>query len=164
MQVLKYSATYLGFFWGMAISYGDESTKQKPGLNNTDSHRLAKSWPQLPHLPAARSDYQEVFNNNLFAPQRWLDETELSVYKLSQLKMVGYLYYRNRAYSFILTPHATIKVKVGDKIANGVVQKITNNATEIDEIQIIQHKQYINKIYLELPTPPEFKPRAKIAQ
>lgn len=116
--------------------------------------------PELPVFKLPDTGYKDIESGlNLFDQNR-LDgqiENDLHNFNLSQLQMVGYMYYKNVDYSFVKTPYETLKVKVGDKILNGKIIRILPNNTEIDELQVQDNKVFTNKIFLNLD-----QPKAKI--
>ncbi len=156
MQLSKCASAYLIFGIRIASAYAEKFAELQPWLESLEKTVSPLIQPKLPRLPLRQALLPPTLINNLFAPRASLNGNAAassgaaSDYSLSQLQMVGYLYYKQVEYSFIRTPSTTIKVKVGDKVGRGVVRKISPKLTEIDEVQISQHNQYVNRVFLEL--------------
>lgn len=88
------------------------------------------------------SKRDDNLNNNEFSQQM--------KYSLIQLQMVGYLRYRNIDYALLKTPYEVIKVKIGDHVKNGIVIKITQTMTEINELQLAEKKIFNKKLFFYL--------------
>lgn len=119
--------------------------------------------PELPRFPSYLSNpviYKWVYNGNIFSTDRVnkISDIPLQNFRVSQTSMVGYMLYQKIDYSFIKTPYETLKMKVGDQIANGTIKNITANTTEIDVKETADGKLYIHKVYLELDSTSNGKP------
>jgi len=121
----------------------------------------------LPQLQIIFENYKSVEQNNIFDSGRSssYDMNTYSYnqdYNLNQLQMVGYMNYTGISYAFLKTPFETIKVKVGDQIKGGKVMSITANAVEINQLQVVDNKNYVKKIFIELVQPDNNKPKLTI--
>lgn len=111
---------------------------------------------ELPTIKFNDVDYKLPENNNIFDSKRSevsndnLFQIYDNKYSLNQLQMVGYMHYHNIDYAMLKTPYETIKVKVGDSVKNGKVIKITEEMTEIDELDFADGKSYNRKRFFNL--------------
>ncbi len=113
----------------------------------------------LPKLETIIGNYKTPSQNNIFDASRSIN-FDISAnmnynqdYSLNQLQMVGYMNYSGIDYAFLKTPFDTIKVKVGDSIKGGKVISITNSVVEINQLQIIDDKNYNKRIFIQLLKP-----------
>ncbi|TXI91108.1 MAG: hypothetical protein E6Q33_11155 [Neisseriales bacterium] len=113
----------------------------------------------LPKLETIIENYKTPSQNNIFDASRSIN-FDISAnmnynqdYSLNQLQMVGYMNYSGIDYAFLKTPFDTIKVKVGDSIKGGKVVSITNSVVEINQLQIIDDKNYNKRIFIQLLKP-----------
>lgn len=113
----------------------------------------------LPKLETIIGNYKTPSQNNIFDASRSIN-FDISAnmnynqdYSLNQLQMVGYMNYSGIDYAFLKTPFDTIKVKVGDSIKGGKVVSITNSVVEINQLQIIDDKNYNKRIFIQLLKP-----------
>lgn len=113
----------------------------------------------LPKLETITGNYKTPLQDNIFDASRSIN-FDISAnmnynqdYSLNQLQMVGYMNYSGIDYAFLKTPFDTIKVKVGDSIKGGKVVSITNSVVEINQLQIIDDKNYNKRIFIQLLKP-----------
>lgn len=128
-------------------------------LAELDKQAVAILPPNLPELRSNLTNYQAYNGNNIFDAER-VDSYATDAfqdYNLNQLKMVGYMKFAGLDYAFVMTPYTTLKLKIGDKIKNGTVTKLSMHSLEIEDVQFSANKTFINKIYLELAQEPPKK-------
>lgn len=113
--------------------------------------------PKMPEFKPESTNFTPFGSLDFFS-QDLLEESNTTTnyllkYNLNQIQMVGYMKYRNINYAFLKTPYETLKVKVGDKIQKGVVNKIDTNLIEIVEQQEFNNKIFDKKIFIKLEEP-----------
>lgn len=137
----------------VAMSTDLNQVKQELPVNPLINLKLELPTFAIKQANYKMPEYNDIFNsgrNESFVQNVQVYNDNFS---LSDLQMVGYIYYKKINYALLKTPFAVIKVKPGDQIKNAQVMLINQNSVEIYESQTIHNKIYIKKIYLNMIPP-----------
>lgn len=137
--------------------FAEDLTDLRHFIKELELSPAKSNIPPLPKYKEMNTNYIIYDQKDLFDQKNIVgldSKYELQKYSLDQLKMVGFMQYQNHNYAFLKTPYEIISVKVGDKIRDGVINTISKDSVQIDEMQLQDGHTYTRKIFLKLIEPP----------